>query len=96
MSKSTIFKIWIEKLRLVLSKQNTKYQNVFFQNIQVLWVIYNLANGVKFFICNELFLIGNISVSMELHEFVYAMNNTFKKLITMTKGTKMKFVMEDF
>jgi hypothetical protein len=33
---------------------------------------------------------------MALHEFVYAMNNTFKKLITMTKGTKMKFVMEDF
>jgi hypothetical protein len=33
---------------------------------------------------------------MALHEFVYAMNNTFKKLITRTEGTKMKFVMEDF
>jgi hypothetical protein len=96
MSKSTIFKIWIEKLRLILSKQNTKHQNVIFQDIQVLWVIYKLANGVKFFICSELFPIGKFNVSMALHEFIYAMNNTFKKHITMTKGTKMKFVMEDF
>ncbi len=55
-----------------------------------------MANGVKFFICNELFPIGKFSVFMALHEFVYAMHNTFLKLITRTKGTKMKFVMEDF
>jgi hypothetical protein len=39
---------------------------------------------------------GKFNVSMALHEFVYAMNKTFKKLITRTKGTKMKFAMEDF
>jgi hypothetical protein len=33
---------------------------------------------------------------MALHEFVYATHNTFLKLITKTKGTKMKFMMEDF
>ncbi len=72
------------------------YQNVIFKKIQVLWVIYKLANGIKFFICNELFIIGKFCVFMALHEFVYAMHNTFKKLITKTKELKMKFMMEDF
>jgi hypothetical protein len=84
------------KIEACFFKIKHQVPNVIFQTIQVLWVIYKLANGVKFFICNELFPIGKFSVFMALHEFVYAMHNTFLKLITRTKGTKMKFVMEDF
>jgi hypothetical protein len=88
MSKSAIFKISIEKFRFVLSKQNTKYQNVIFQKIQVLWVIYKVGKWCQKKNCNELFLVGKFNVSMALHEFVYAMNKTFKKLVTRTKELK--------
>jgi len=54
MSKSTFFKI-VERLKLVLLKQNTMYHNVMHVEIKVSCAIFKFAHGVSFLVCNELF-----------------------------------------
>jgi hypothetical protein len=43
--------------------------------IQVMYCsIYNFTEGANFFICNELFTIGKLVISLVFHEFVDVIN----------------------
>jgi hypothetical protein len=59
-------------------------------------VTYKLAHGAKFLVCSELFAIGKLIISLVLHEFVKAINITFRKLISWPIGTKLNDAMESF
>ncbi len=59
-------------------------------------VVYKLAHGVNFLICNKLFAIGKSTMSFVLHEFVEVANITFRKLILWPIKAKMNVVMEGF
>jgi hypothetical protein len=95
MARSTFFKI-IDKLQSTLVKQNIKYYRSIPIEIRVSCVIYKLAHGYNFLICNKLFMIGKSTVSLILHEFVVAFNLTFSKLVSWLKGPEMQKMMEDF
>jgi hypothetical protein len=58
-------------------------------------VIYKLAHGVIFLVCNEFFTIGK-SISKLLHDFVVVVDLVFKKLIKWSMGVEMSSVMENF
>ncbi len=58
--------------------------------------IYMFAHNVNFLVCSKLFTIGKSIVSLLLHEFVNAINVTFKKLISWLVRTKLWQMMEDF
>jgi hypothetical protein len=59
-------------------------------------VLYKLADGINFLVCNELFAIGKSTFSLVLHGFVEAVNITFRKSISWPTRTKLNVVMENF
>ncbi len=95
MSKSMLFHI-ADELRPTLMKKNTKYKNGIHVEICVSCVIYKLAHGCNFLICNELFIIGKFITSLVLHEFVDAVNVVFNKLISWPTSAKMYLILNDF
>ncbi len=76
-------------------KKNRKYINAILVEIYVSCVIYKLAHGYNFLICNELFTIGKSITSLVLHIFFDAVNVVFKKLISWPMGVDV-FSLESF
>jgi hypothetical protein len=102
LSKSIVFKIVdnvfkiVDKLQLILMKQNTKYRRSIPIEIHVSCVIYKFPHSYNFLICNKLFVIGKSTISLIVHEVVVAFNLTFRKLISWLEGPKMQKMMENF
>jgi hypothetical protein len=92
--KSMLFHI-VDELRPTLMKKNRKYINAILVEIYVSCVIYKLAHGCNFLICNELFTIGKSITSLVLHRFFDAVNVVFKKLISWPMGVDV-FSLESF
>jgi hypothetical protein len=69
MNKDTLFR-FVDHLKYVLQKQNTKYCKVVFIEIHVCCVVYIIAQGANFLACNELFAIRKSTISLVLHKFV--------------------------
>jgi hypothetical protein len=59
-------------------------------------MIYKLVNSAECVICDELFAIRKLTISLVLHEFVYVVNVVHKDLIKWREGRKMTIVMEEF
>jgi hypothetical protein len=58
MTKDTLFYI-ANQLKPLIAKQDTSYKKLIPMEIRVVCAIYKLAQGVNFFICFELFAMGN-------------------------------------
>ncbi len=69
MNKDTLFR-FVDHLKYVLQKQNTKYCKVVLIEIHVCCVVYIIAQGANFLACNELFAIRKSTISLVLHKFV--------------------------
>ncbi len=70
MNKDTLFR-FVDHLKYVLQKQNTKYCKVVFIEIHVCCVVYKTAQGANCcVVCNELFTIRKSTISLVLHKFV--------------------------
>jgi len=85
----------VDELRPTLMKKNRKYINAILVEIYVSCVIYKLAHGCNFLICNELFTIGKSITSLVLHRFFDAVYVVFKKLISWPMGVDV-FSLESF
>lgn len=95
MNKVMLFSI-ANHLRHVFQIQNTKYRQSILVEILVCCVIFKLAQGANFIICNELFTIGKLIVFLVLHEFVATFISTYNDLIIWPRGEAMAIVMDDF
>jgi len=69
MFKETIFYI-LEKLKLYVKKQNTRYCLGIKVEIKMSCAVYKLAQGSNYLICNELFAIGKATMSLVIHEVI--------------------------
>ncbi len=83
-------------MKPIIGKQDTKYKKIVPIEICVCCVMYKLAHGANFMVCNELFAMGKSIVSLILHEFVYAINQIYSGLMKWLEGPTMTLVMEEF
>jgi hypothetical protein len=64
--------------------------------VRVACAFYKLAQGCNFLICNELFDVGQSTISLVLRKVITTSNVVFKNLISWPSGNKMEMVMHSF
>jgi hypothetical protein len=90
---NSLFQI-TNKLKPMLLKKNTKYWRSILLEIHVIST--NLHIVTTSLLVMSYFAIGKSILSLVLHEFVVALNDFSRKLISWLVGPKMHIVMEDF
>jgi len=58
--------------------------------------LYNFFQGCTLLICNELFVVGQLTISVVLREFIIGINIVFKKVFSWPIGNKMQTIMQGF
>ncbi len=64
--------------------------------VQVACALYNFFQGYNLLICNELFVVGWLTISVVLREFIIGINIVFKKVFSWPIGNKMQTIMQGF
>jgi hypothetical protein len=95
LTKGTLFDI-ANQLKLLIQKQDMKYQFVIPMEVCVTCAIYKLTQGVNLLICSELFVISRSIISFIVQKVITFINIGFKNLITWPFGSKMDVVMTRF
>jgi hypothetical protein len=83
-------------VRLLISKQDTKYKKAILIEIWVSCAIYKLTQSANILTCSELFTIWHYIVGLVFREIVMAINVVFKNLIIWPIGDKMQSIMMGF
>lgn len=58
--------------------------------------LYKKIQGCNLLICNELFVVGRLTISVVLREFIIGINIVFKKVFSWPIGNKMQTIMRGF
>jgi hypothetical protein len=88
MFKETIFYI-SKKLNLYVKKQNTRICLGIKVEIKMSCAIYKLAQGSNYLICNKLFVVGWLTMSLMIHEVIKVINLVLETLFC---GNRCKVV----
>ncbi len=58
--------------------------------------LYKFFQGCNLLICNELFVVGQLTISVVLREFIIGINIVFKKVFSWPIENKMQTIMQGF
>ncbi len=58
--------------------------------------LYKSFQGCNLLICNELFVVGRLTISVTLRKFIIGINIVFKKIFSLPIGNKMQAIMQGF
>jgi len=88
MSKKHVFAL-ANVLKPHVQQHNTKYMIVISLIICIVCILFNLTHGTNLIICSEMFAIDKSTMSMLLHDVVYAINDSICHQITRRMGERL-------
>lgn len=96
MTKASVFAL-ADILKPTIVKKDTRYRFAIPIVVHVACTIFKLTQGASLIICNEMFMVGQSSMSMILHNVVHAINIMLRGEISWPQGDiKLLKVEADF